>query len=80
MSDTIEELISQCLARGFCHKTNAHKEMDVALVTAMTEELMIMFDKPLPETVILAYETIPKGHTVSELLDMLIIKEGSKWR
>jgi len=80
MSENIEKLIAECLTRGYKHDANKDKEMDIALVVAMAEEVMIMLDKSLPETVVLAYESFPSGKTVADLLDALIVREGKKWR
>ena len=76
MSD-IETKIRECLAKGFKEKG---KDLDIGLIEAMSEEIMIVLDKPLPETVVLAYESFPKNKTVADLLDALITREGKKWR
>jgi len=78
MSDTIESRVQQCLARGYGTKSNEKKEVDVTLMQAMTDEIMQMLDKPLPETVVLAYEHFPAGSTIADLLDNLIIREGKR--
>ena len=65
-----EQLIQQCLARGYSHTVN---ELDIKLIDAMTEEIMRMFSKQLPQTVTLKYDNFAKGHeTVTDLLDVLL--------
>jgi hypothetical protein len=80
VSENIEKLITECIARGYTHDSNKDKEVDISLIVAMAEEVMNMLDKPLPETVVLAYESFPSGKSVADLLDALIIREGKKWR
>jgi hypothetical protein len=80
VSENIETKIRECLARAYTTKDNSSKEVDVTLMEAMAEEVMNMLDKPLPETVVLAYESFPSGKSVADLLDALIIREGKKWR
>lgn len=68
-----EQKILECLARAYTYIQNEKKELDVTLINAMAEELMIMLDKELPKTVVLAYDNFPKGKTtISELLDELL--------
>ena len=68
-----EQLILQCLARAYTYIANEKKELDVTLIEAMAEELMIVLDKELPETVVLGYQNFPKNKaTISELLDVLL--------
>ena len=68
-----EQLIQQCLARGYTHTVNESKTLDIELVNAMIEEIMHLFDKQLPATVTLKYDNFRKNHeTVTELLDALL--------
>ena len=71
--DKLEQEILGCLARGYTYITNEKKELDVALINAMAEELMTLFDKELPETVILAFNNFPKNKsTITDLLNELL--------
>jgi hypothetical protein len=69
----LETEILECLARGYTYVANEQKKLDVELINAMAEELMKLFDKELPETVILAFENFPMDKsTVTDLLDALL--------
>lgn len=77
MSDKelIEVKILECLARAYTYIGNESKALDATLIESMAEELMVMFDKELPETVILAYENFPKNKsTITDLLNTLLKK------
>ena len=68
-----EELIQECIARAYAHTVNEKKTLDVDLIEAMTEEIMQLLNKELPQTVTLKYDNFQKGHsTISELLDELL--------
>ena len=68
-----EQKILECLARGYTYIANEKKEVDIKLIEAMAEELMIILDKELPQTVTLKYDNFQKGKTtISELLDHLL--------
>lgn len=70
---SLEKQVNEALARGYGHEKNKDKELDIALIDSMHEEVMKIFNKPLPETVILAFENFPKNNaTVKELLDSLL--------
>lgn len=71
-----EQIILEALARGYTYVANEQKELDATLIEAMAEELMIVFDKELPHTITLKFESFQKGHTtISELLDVLLVKK-----
>ena len=68
-----EQLIRQCLSRGYTHTVNEKKTLDSDLILAMSEEIMHMFSKELPATVTLKYDNFAKNKaTVTELLDNLL--------
>lgn len=73
----LEAKIKDCLAKAY---KETGKEIDFSLIESMSDEIMNLLDKPLPETVVLAYESFPKGKTASDLLDALIVRDGRKWR
>jgi hypothetical protein len=45
---TLEEQVRQAVARGWCDPRNAHKEMDVDLADAISEEVVKSFS-PKPD-------------------------------
>lgn len=68
-----EQLIQECLARGYCHTANKGKILDIELIAAMTEEIMHTLGKELPQTVTLKYDNFAKNKAkVSDLLDKLL--------
>lgn len=70
---TLEQEILGALARGYTTDENSSKDVDVVLVEAMCIEVMKLFYKELPETVILDFENFPKNKaTVEDLLDTLL--------
>lgn len=75
MSAEFEAKLQECIAKGF---KESGKELDISLLGAINEEIMMMLDKELPETVVLAYESFTKGNTVTDLLDNLIVREGNR--
>lgn len=79
-SENIESLIGGCLARGYTHSSNTNKEVDVVLIESMTQEVMRMLRKPLPETVILTFETFASDKTTADLLEAIIVRDGKRKR
>lgn len=45
---SLEEQVRQAVARGWCDPRNSHKEMDVDLADAITDEIVRSFS-PAPE-------------------------------
>lgn len=40
---TLEQQVTEAVARGWCHPKNAHKEMDADLAEAIIEEVVRSF-------------------------------------
>jgi len=69
----LEKEILECLARAYTYVANEKKEIDIVLIGAMAEELTALFDKDLPETVVLKFNNFPKHKSkISDLLNELL--------
>ena len=68
---TLEQEIQSALERGFKQAGDAKNQYEV--MSIQIDEVMKLFKKELPETVILAFENFPKNKsTVEDLLDKLL--------
>lgn len=77
---TLESLIQEALEKGF--KESGDAKTQYVIMSNQIDEIMKIFKKELPETVILTFENFPKHKsTIKDLLDSLLnIKKGRNAR